>query len=99
MGIRFGSQKSGLILILEGGGIKNKDLLGWACTTLGIAGAITNILMIRWCFILWTISNIGWIYLNFKSQMPYQAILFVVFTLLNIYGFLLWGGIIKGFLP
>lgn len=43
-------------------------------------------------FIIWSISNVFWIWVNFISTLNVsQVIMYVVYLLLNIQGFIVWG--------
>lgn len=43
-------------------------------------------------FIIWSISNVFWIWVNFISTLNVsQVIMYLVYLLLNIQGFIVWG--------
>lgn len=66
--------------------------IGWVASFLGVTGAILNILLIKECFLIWTVGNLWWIYaaIKVKSHRS-QLLLFTVFTILNVWGFIQWG--------
>ena len=46
----------------------------------------------RFGFIIWSVSNIFWIWVNFISTLNVpQVIMYFVYLLLNLQGFLVWG--------
>jgi nicotinamide riboside transporter PnuC len=66
----------------------------WVLSFLSIVGAIMNIKVMPSCFIVWTLTNIGWIILNVKTKLWGQIPLWIVFTALNIYGYFSWTGML-----
>lgn len=45
----------------------------------------------KYGFIIWSISNIFWIIVNFVGQTNYpQVIMYIVYVALNVQGFILW---------
>lgn len=43
-------------------------------------------------FIIWSISNVFWIWVNFISTLNVsQVIMYLVYLLLNMQGFIVWG--------
>jgi nicotinamide riboside transporter PnuC len=63
----------------------------WTLTALSIIGAILNIRKKRSGFAVYTIANIGWIIVNIYHGIYAQAVLFLVFTGLSIWGWIEWG--------
>lgn len=58
---------------------------------LSIAGAILINYQKRLGFIFWMIANLGWVLIDFYKQIPEQAILFIVYFGLSVWGFFQWG--------
>jgi nicotinamide riboside transporter PnuC len=65
-------------------------VLGWIATTLTVSGVILNASQIIWCWPIWIIANIFWIYSSFKKKDWPQFVLFAVFTITNFYGWYVW---------
>lgn len=66
------------------------EILIWALTALSIVGVWLNIKKNIWGFYLWLIGDIGWIYVDFKAGLTGQAVLFIVYSALCIYGIYEW---------
>ena len=65
-------------------------MLGWILSGLSITGAILNARMIRAGFVFWIIANIGWIVFGIKEEIYSQIPIWIVFTVISIYGFVFW---------
>lgn len=65
--------------------------LGWLLASLGIVGAVLNLLKLRVCFVVWIASNVGLIYLNASQGRMDQAALFGAFTVTSVLGWFNWG--------
>lgn len=63
----------------------------WLLTALSIYAAYLNVKKKRICFMLYTVSNIGWIIINIYFEIYSQALLFLIFTGLSTYGWIEWG--------
>jgi nicotinamide riboside transporter PnuC len=63
----------------------------WTLVTLGIAGAILNARGMRASFIVWVVANAGMLSLNVATHRYPEAILFGVYLLTAVYGWLHWG--------
>jgi nicotinamide riboside transporter PnuC len=70
-------------------------IVSWFLTALSITGAALNVKKLRISFVYYTVANIGWICVNLYYGIYSQAVLFVVFTGLSIWGWLEWGRIGK----
>jgi nicotinamide riboside transporter PnuC len=68
----------------------------WVLALVAIIGVILNIQKKPSGFIFYTISNIGWISVNFYYEIYAQMFLFSVFTVLSVYGWWNWKFIKKG---
>lgn len=65
-------------------------LTGWMASLLSLSGIILNAYHIIWCWLIWSIANIFWIYWSVRKKEWAQTVLWVSFTLANIYGWYLW---------
>jgi len=66
------------------------SVLTWICAGLSIVGAILNICKKRYGFIVWIMANVIWVYVDFKRDLPAQAYLFILYSILNAWGFIYW---------
>lgn len=62
----------------------------WVLALIAIIGVVLNIQKKPSGFIFYTISNIGWVLVNFYYEIYAQMFLFSVFTVLSIYGWITW---------
>lgn len=69
---------------------KKLKVIGWIAFTISFIGIILNAWKIIWCWPIWCIANIFWIYWATKKKEGAQVFLWSVFTLANIYGWYLW---------
>ena len=49
-----------------------------------------NALKIIWCWSIWSVANILWLYISFKKKDWAQVFLWITFILANIYGWIMW---------
>lgn len=66
------------------------QFIQWIAIFLSFLGIYLNIKKIKWSFIIWTIGNLIWIYINFISGLPVQSLLFIGYSVVNLYGFYKW---------
>ncbi len=64
--------------------------LMWIVTTLSIIGVILNIKKIRACFFIWAVTNSLWSIYDFSIGAYAQSALFLVYTVLAIWGIYEW---------
>ncbi len=64
----------------------------WVLTALSLLGVVLNIRKDRRGFALWMVTNASWAYIDFKSGLIEQAVLFAVYFLLAVWGWFNWGG-------
>lgn len=64
--------------------------LQWLAFLISIIGAYINIIKNKWGFIIWIVGNSIWIYLDLVNHLPAQALVFLIYSLLNVYGFYKW---------
>jgi nicotinamide riboside transporter PnuC len=65
-------------------------IMGWIASALSITGVIFNAYKIIWCWPIWIIANLFWAYLAFKRKDWAQLVLWIVFTLSNLYAWYIW---------
>ncbi|MDD3553657.1 MAG: nicotinamide mononucleotide transporter [Deltaproteobacteria bacterium] len=65
--------------------------ISWFLTFLSIVGAVMNVRKMRSSFAVYTIANMGWVAVDIYYGVYAQAALFVVFTVISIWGWLAWG--------
>lgn len=65
-------------------------MIPWLLAFIAITGLVLNIQKKPSGFVFYTVSNVGWIYVNLKHEIYAQAFLFFVFTILSIYGWFNW---------
>jgi nicotinamide riboside transporter PnuC len=68
-----------------------KDFITWGLAVLSIFGAVLNIKKRRSGFAVYTIANIGWVFVDMYYGIYAQAMLFLVFTALSTWGWIEWG--------
>jgi hypothetical protein len=64
--------------------------IGWLATSVSLIGIIFNSYQNILCWPIWCVANIFWIYWSFKKKNWSQFILWITFTLANIYGWYQW---------
>lgn len=62
----------------------------WIITLMAIGGVVLNIKRRVEGFYLWTISNIGFVAVDYNAGLYAQAVLFVVYTGLSVWGIIEW---------
>ncbi len=62
----------------------------WILTTASIAGVVLNIWKNEYCFLVWIFTNATWAVIDFKKRIPAQGILFTIYFMLAIWGFIQW---------
>jgi len=66
------------------------EIIAWIATVLSIFGIVLNAKKLILCWFVWILSNILWI-IYFSNNFNLQSlILWVVFCLFNIYGWIQW---------
>jgi len=68
----------------------NLTIISWVNALASIIGNILIIKKKRSGFLVWVFSNIIWIIVDCSVGLYSQAALFVVFTIIVIYGFIKW---------
>jgi len=62
----------------------------WVFSLVSIVAAVFNIKKKKVCFLIWTVSNIGFITINVLTQTYGQLFLWIAFLILSIYGYIRW---------
>jgi len=62
----------------------------WVITVLSIIGVILNVYKKQSCFIIWAFTNFCWMCLDFYKGIYAQAVLFLIYFLLAIWGIYKW---------
>jgi nicotinamide mononucleotide transporter len=66
------------------------EVLAWIATVISIVGIILNAKKIIYCWPVWVVSNILWIIYFASLDMIPSVVLWIVFTIFNIYGWRQW---------
>ncbi|MBG0777652.1 MAG: nicotinamide mononucleotide transporter [Desulfovibrionaceae bacterium] len=66
------------------------EQLTWLFTALSILGVVLNVRKDRRCFPVWIVANVGWVVTNLRHGIYSQAVLFVVYTGLSVWGYVAW---------
>jgi len=64
----------------------------WIFTIASIVGAAANACQKRWGFILWFITNGFWCFYDWRLGLYSQSLLYLVFCIISIVGFIYWKG-------
>jgi len=72
--------------------IKSKKLtiISWVAAFISLVGIFLNAYQIIWCWLVWTISNLFWIYWSYEKKEWAQVVLWVIFTGANLYAWYVW---------
>ncbi len=65
------------------------EIVAWIITALSLCGVVLNIRRRRECFYLWSVSNIGWVAVDFHAGLYAQTALCGIYFVLSIWG--IWG--------
>jgi len=66
--------------------------LTWPLTALSLIGVVLNVRRMRAGFGVWIIANIGWVAMDYQAGLTSQAVLFIVYTALAVWGLWEWKG-------
>jgi len=66
------------------------DIYFWFITVLSIVGVVLNIYKKKSCFAIWTFTNASWMFIDFYKGIYAQSFLFLVYTVLAIWGLYQW---------
>ena len=67
-----------------------QDWSQWLALILTLIGLYFNIYKSKISFIVWTLSNIFWVYIGYKTRVYPQCIAFIILSLSNIIGYIKW---------
>ncbi|MDH5525448.1 MAG: nicotinamide mononucleotide transporter family protein [Desulfobulbaceae bacterium] len=70
----------------------NITTVSWILTGLGVAGALLNVRRLRACFVVWIVTNIGWMILHAVRGNWADVVMFAVYFAAAVWGFYSWGG-------
>jgi nicotinamide riboside transporter PnuC len=62
----------------------------WIVTVSSLVGTVLNILKNKWCFVIWLLTNTLWCIYDFYISNYPQAILFLIYVGLAIWGIYKW---------
>jgi nicotinamide mononucleotide transporter len=65
-------------------------IVAWTATVLSLIGIILNSYMLIWCWPVWMLANLLWMFWSTKKKEWSQLILWIVFFVTNIYGWYQW---------
>jgi len=68
----------------------NLQKIGWIASIFSLIGIIFNAYQNIICWPIWCIGNLFWIYWSFKKKEWSQFVLWIIFTIANIYGWYQW---------
>ena len=66
-------------------------IVSWINTLFSIYGNFLVIKKKREGFIVWIISNMIWVFIDYTVGLNAQAMLFIVYTFISMYGYIKWG--------
>jgi nicotinamide mononucleotide transporter len=66
------------------------EVLAWIATVISIIGIILNAKKQISCWPVWIVSNILWIIYFASLDMTPSVVLWIVFTIFNVYGWRQW---------
>lgn len=64
--------------------------LTYLITLASIIGTVANIFKKRWCFVLWLFTNTAWLIVDAYNGLYSQALLFLVYVGLSVWGLIQW---------
>ena len=70
--------------------------LMWIVSGLALVGVVLNIKKKQACFFVWLVTNSLWCIYDYSIGAYAQSVLFMVYTLLAIWGIVEWGRHKKG---
>lgn len=62
----------------------------WILTAIALVGTVLNVRRRRACFLLWTVTNLGWLVFDLSSRVYSRAILDAVQLVLAVWGWVAW---------
>lgn len=65
-------------------------MIGWIASTLSIIGIVLNAKKNIWCWPIWLLSNVLWVYHCMQVGDSAALVTWIVFGAFNIYGWYNW---------
>jgi nicotinamide riboside transporter PnuC len=62
----------------------------WVFSGISIIACFLNVKKKKVCFLIWCLSNMGFVWVNIATGLYGQIPLWIAFTLLNVYGYVQW---------
>lgn len=69
---------------------KKLKIISWIASIISLVGTLLNAFQIIWCWPLWLIGNLFWIYWSIKKKEWAQTVLWTAFQIGNIIGWYHW---------
>ena len=66
------------------------ETIAWVMTALSITGTILNIKKMKICFWMWAVTNAFWVFYDISKGAYPQAVIFIVYFGLAIWGIIEW---------
>lgn len=66
------------------------EYLQWVAALICIIGLVLNVKKDSRSFLIWIAGNCIWIFIDIKEGLIPQAILFIIYSFFNLYGYLEW---------
>ena len=67
------------------------ELFGWIATVLAIVGVLANNRRLRWCFLVWMVSNALSMVIHARARIRSLTVRDAIFLVLAIEGWIRWG--------
>ena len=64
--------------------------MAWLLTALSLTGIVLNIYKRPVCFAIWSVTNVGWMWYDWRIGAYEQAALFAVYLVLSLWGLWKW---------
>ena len=68
----------------------NLKTIGWIASSFSLIGTLLNAFKIIWCWPLWIVGNLFWIYWSWKKKEWSQLVLWIAFQIANMIGWYQW---------
>ena len=65
-------------------------VIGWVASAISLVGIAFNAYHSIWCWPIWCVANIFWIYYAIKTKQISQLILWIAYTVVNIWAWWKW---------
>ncbi len=66
-------------------------MLSWIIAICSLIGVVLNIKKHRSSFAIWFFTNIYWSFVGFNNRLPAQGVLFLIYSILAVVGWISWG--------